>query len=118
MQVAIIFKHNSAGFFKKNIKVKTTTKKSCYLVNCTFQRVAIPNAHRIWQTTRQSQSFPLKLSSSCVAAAAAGEGGCSDDIDEITNLFSRQGMRICLLAVIIHQPYVAPGSGYMLLACY
>lgn len=66
----------------------------------------------------KSQSFPLKFSSSCVAAAAAVEGGYSDDIDEITNLFSRQGMRICLLPVIIHQPYVAPGNGYMLLACY
>lgn len=117
MQVAIIFKHNSAGSLK-NVKVETTTKKSPYQVKCAFQRVATLNAHRIWQTRRQSQSFPLKLSSSCAAAAAAAEGGCSDDIDEITNLFSRQGRKICLLAVIIHQPYVAPGSGYMLLACY
>lgn len=80
--------------------------------------MASPSVHRIWQTVRQSQAFPLKLNSSHVAAAAAAEGECSDDIDEITNLFSRQGMRIRLLAVIIHQPYVAPGSGYMLLACY
>lgn len=80
--------------------------------------MATLTAHRIWQTTRQSQALPLKLNSSCVAAAAAAEGECSDDIDEITNLFSRRGMRIRLLAVIIHQPYVAPGSGYMLLACY
>lgn len=71
-------------------KNKSLKQKKSYQVNCIFQRVATLTAHRFWQTTRQSKAFPLKLNSSCVAAAAAAEGECSDYIDEITNLFSRE----------------------------